>query len=122
MALLSWNDDYSVGIKEIDKQHMKLVDLVNELHEGMKSGKGKEVLGNILNELVKYTAFHFAHEEQLFDKYGYPETAAHKRQHKDLVDQVMVYKNNFDSGKSVLTLDLMNFLKDWLVKTYCRLR
>ena len=116
MALLSWSPAYSVGIKEIDKQHMKLVDLVNELHDGMKSGKGKEVLGKILNELVNYTALHFKHEETLFDKYNYPETVIHKRQHKDLVDQVIAYKTDFESGKSLITLDLMNFLRDWLVK------
>jgi hemerythrin-like metal-binding protein len=116
MALLNWNPAYSVGIKEIDKEHMKLVDLINELHDAMKSGKGKEVLGKTLNELVNYTAFHFAHEEQLFDKYGYPETAIHKKQHKELVDQVLAYKANYDSGKTIISIDIMNFLKDWLVK------
>jgi len=115
MALLSWSPNYSVSIKEIDKQHMKLVELVNELHDGMKAGKGKEVLGIVLSELVKYTAFHFSYEEQLFNKYSYPETGTHKRQHKDLVDQVMDYKTSFESGKSVLSMDIMNFLKDWLV-------
>jgi hemerythrin len=116
MPLINWEPAYSVGIREIDKQHMKLIDLVNELHEGMKSGKGKEILGNILNELVKYTSFHFSHEEQLFDKYDYPDTAVHKRQHKELVEQVMEYKTSYESGKSVLSLDIMTFLKDWLIK------
>lgn len=114
MALINWNPTYSVGIKEIDNQHMKLVELVNELHDGMKAGKGKETLGNILNELTKYTAFHFGYEEQLFDKYTYPETTMHKRQHQDLVAQVIDYKTNFESGKAVLSMDIMNFLRDWL--------
>jgi hemerythrin-like metal-binding protein len=114
MPLLTWNKDYSVKIQEIDVQHQKLVELINELHDGMKIGKGKEIIGKILNELVNYTAFHFQTEEKLFDKYGYPDKIVHKRQHGDLVEQVMSFKKSFDEGKGVVTVDLMNFLKDWL--------
>jgi len=116
MALLNWQSDYSVNIKEIDLQHMKLIELINQLHNAMKAGKGKEVMGKILEELVNYTTYHFNNEEKLFEKYGYPEVHVHKRQHSDLVKQVTNYKNDFDSGKSVLTMNLMNFLKDWLTK------
>ncbi len=116
MALLTWNDSYSVKIKDIDLQHQKLIDLINELHDGMKSGQGSAVLGKILNELVNYTKFHFAFEEKLFEKYVYPDARTHKREHEDLVKQVLDYKESFDAGKSVLTIDIMNFLRDWLTK------
>jgi hemerythrin len=116
MALLNWSDEYSVRIKEIDKEHIKLVELINMLHDGMKAGKGKEVMGKILSELVNYTASHFAHEEKLFDKYQYPDTLVHKKQHKDLVTKVLAYKKDYDKGEYLITMDIMNFLKDWLVK------
>jgi hemerythrin-like metal-binding protein len=116
MALLSWSQEYSVGINEIDKEHIKLVELVNELHDGMKAGKGKEILGSILTELVKYTSFHFGHEEKLFDTYHYPGSIIHKKQHKDLVEQVLVYKDGYDKGNTIMTMDIMNFLKNWLVQ------
>jgi hemerythrin len=103
-----------VNIKEIDLQHQKLVELINNLHDGMKAGKGKEILGEILSELVNYTSFHFAFEEKLLEKYVYPETIAHKRQHSDLVGQVLAYKESYESGKTVLSIEIMNFLKDWL--------
>jgi hemerythrin len=114
MPLLNWTDNYSVNIREFDTQHKKIVDLINSLHEGMKQGKGRETIGPVLNELVNYTAFHFRSEEKLFDKYGYPETIRHKRMHEDLVAEVMEFKNSFDNGKGVVTVDLMNFLKNWL--------
>ena len=114
MALVSWQSHYSVNIKEIDKQHQQLVNIMNNLHDGMKQGKGKEVLSQVLNELINYTAFHFKTEETLFDKYSYPETTVHKRQHTDLVQQVLEFKENFDSGKKILTMEVMEFLKEWL--------
>lgn len=82
----------------------------------MKAGKGKEVLGNILNELVKYTSFHFGHEEKLFDTHKYPGSIIHKKQHKELVEQVLAYKDSYDKGNTIMTMDIMNFLKDWLVQ------
>ena len=82
----------------------------------MKAGKSKEVLGKILDELINYTGYHFKTEEDLFEKYNYPEKSTLKRQHGDLVDQVLKFKGNFDSGKSVISIDLMNFLRDWLTQ------
>jgi hemerythrin len=116
MPLLNWNESYSVKIAQIDSQHKKLVDIINDLHDSMKTGKSKEVLGKILNQLIDYTANHFKTEEDLFDKYGYPDNIVHKRQHSDLVDQVLKFKSNFVSGKSVISIDLMNFLRDWLTQ------
>jgi hemerythrin len=114
MALISWHSNYTVNVKEIDKQHQHLINIMNELHDSMKAGKGKEVLGTVLDELIKYTDFHFKYEEKLFDQYSFPETNLHKRQHTDLVEQVVSFKKNFDSGRKVLTMEVMDFLKSWL--------
>ncbi len=116
MALITWSDNYSVKIKEIDSQHKKLVDLINQLHDKMKEGRGKEAIGAILDELVKYTVYHFSYEESLFTKYSYPEARVHARVHSDLIAQVKVYIKDFQSGKGILPMDLMTFLKKWLVE------
>ncbi len=114
MALIQWNSSLSVNITQIDNQHMKLVELVNTLHDKMKEGKGKDALSGILNELTNYTVYHFKTEEDLFRKYKYPQTDSHLKEHEALVQQVVKLRSDFGSGKSVLTLDVMNFLKDWL--------
>lgn len=114
MALFSWSNEYSVNIKEIDEQHKVLINLINELHDKMKIGKAKEILGGILDELVDYTIYHFKHEENLFTSHGYPDSDLHKTVHKGLVKQVKDLKNDFESGKTILSMDIMNFLKGWL--------
>ncbi|MFH0733160.1 MAG: bacteriohemerythrin [bacterium] len=114
MSLIEWKNIYSVNIEEIDNQHKKLVMLVNELHDAMRMSKGAEILGKILSDLVDYTVYHFGTEEKYFDMYDYPQTEQHKQQHKDLVDQVAAIKAKYDRGEKVLTLDVLNFLRDWL--------
>ena len=56
MPFIEWNEKYSVHIEEIDSQHKKIFSIVNRLHGAMKARKGKEVIGNLLDELVDYGA------------------------------------------------------------------
>jgi hemerythrin len=114
MALIEWKAVYAVNIAEIDTQHKKLVDLINILHEAILAGKGKEALAQILADLVDYTLYHFSTEEKFFDEYDYPETDQHKELHKDLVQQVATLQKKHTDGEKVLTIDVMNFLRDWL--------
>jgi len=59
---------------------------------------------------------HFAHEEKLFAQTRYPEAAAHKKQHDELTRQVLEVQAKFHRGETgTLTLEIMNFLRNWLV-------
>ncbi|QJA06314.1 bacteriohemerythrin [Thermosulfurimonas marina] len=107
--------ELETGVPECDQQHRKLVSLVNRLYGAVKSGKGREVLGEILNELVAYTDYHFKTEEYYFDRFGYPEGDLHKEIHRKLTAQVLSFKEKFERGEATVSYDLLNFLKDWLV-------
>jgi hemerythrin len=115
MALLTWNNSYSVKIKEFDEQHKKLVDMINHLHDSMKQGKGSDALGPILKSLAAYTQTHFASEERLMKQHGYPDYEAHKKEHNQLVMQVVEVQKQMASGKAPLSQEVMNFLRNWLI-------
>jgi hemerythrin len=117
MPLMQWNDRMSVGIEQFDDDHKKLVSMLNNLFDGMQSGKAKDVLGPILDELVAYTKTHFAREEEAMAKLGYQEFASHKREHDDLTQQVIDVQTKFHKDLTAsLSMEVMNFLKNWLVK------
>lgn len=115
MTLIKWDDRYSVKIAKFDEQHQGLVKLINTLYESMSLGKGQQELANILKELVDYTRKHFSSEEALMLKHNYPHYAAHKISHDRLTQQVMEFKNQYDQGKIGLSVQMMSFLKEWLV-------
>ncbi len=114
MALMTWNDSFSVHINEIDAQHKKWIDLLNSLHDAMKAGKGKEKIGEVLTGLVEYTKVHFSKEEGLMRASAYPFYAQHKKVHEDMVKEVESLLARYKSGEGTLTLDVMQFLKNWL--------
>ncbi len=114
--LLRWTPSLSVGIPSIDSQHKKLVDLINDLYVKMHSGEGKAGVGNALAKLIDYTGTHFTFEEDLFAAHGYEDAAAHAAIHKELVAQVVDFQNQFASGEADISVELMEFLKDWLVE------
>lgn len=114
MALVTWSDDYSVGVKAIDAQHMKLFDILNELHGAMKGGQGPAVTGALLEKLVKYTKEHFANEERFMQIAGYPGLAEHHGHHEALTSQVGDFIARYKKGEGAINVDLLSFLRDWL--------
>lgn len=114
MAFLTWSDQYLVHIAEIDNQHKKLFDMVNEMHDSMRAGKGNEVLGKVLKGLTDYVKTHFATEERLMTMHGYSDYAKHKQEHDKLTQAALALYNDFVAGKPVVTFELMTFLKNWL--------
>lgn len=115
MSLMQWNDQMSTGIDRFDREHKKLIDILNSLYDAMKAGKGKDVSGVILQELISYTVTHFANEEKAFAESGYEEAQRHHDVHEKMKAKVMAFKSDLESGK-VSVIDLLNFLTDWLKK------
>jgi len=114
VGLIKWNDHYSVNIAVVDEQHKKLINLINQLYDAMRAGKGAEVLGPVLTELVEYTVYHFSAEEGLCRQYGYPGYEEHKRIHDDLTMKAKQLKTALDQGNNLISIDVMLFLSNWL--------
>ncbi len=114
MPLIQWDNSFKVNVAEIDQQHQRLVSMVNELNDAMKMGKGKEVLSKIINGLFSYAATHFSTEEKYFDQFGYPDTISHKLEHAAFVKKVSEFKSGFEKGKVGLSIEVMDFLSEWL--------
>jgi methyl-accepting chemotaxis protein/hemerythrin len=112
---MPWSNSLSVNIVQLDDQHKKLVAMVNELHRAMKLKKSNSVIGSILDRLADYTVSHFGTEERLFARYGYPEEKAHVEIHRKLVAQVVDIQKKFKAGEAMVSMELMSFLKDWLI-------
>jgi len=111
---LAWDDSWSVHVPVLDGQHKKLIELINNLYSAMREGAAASVMSNVVSELVAYTKSHFAAEEGLMRQRGYPELESHRKLHRDLTDRVLQLEGDLRAGRSVVTLQVMDFLKSWL--------
>ncbi|MBI5166086.1 MAG: bacteriohemerythrin [Magnetospirillum sp.] len=112
---LKWGDNWLTGQPEIDADHRRLVEMVNELSAAMMQSHGREVLGSILDRLVRYTVEHFAREERIWADGGLASLDRHRLTHRALADKVARFGEDFRSGKAALSMEMLAFLRQWLV-------
>ncbi|HWQ66299.1 MAG TPA: bacteriohemerythrin [Methanospirillum sp.] len=115
MGLFAWDDKYSVHVGKMDEQHKKLFDLINQLHEAMTSGKGNAVMAEILKGLKDYTTVHFTEEEKYLESFKYSGLLEQKKQHKMFIDKISGYEADLSGKRLGLSIDVMQFLRDWLI-------
>ncbi len=117
MVLMHWDDSLSVGVQQIDAEHRRLISLINELSNAVRANHGKELLGRTLDALIEYTVTNFGHEETEMAHSGYPLTKAHSAEHQAFRHKVLEIQAQYRAGRhAVVSLDLVSFLRDWLVK------
>jgi hemerythrin-like metal-binding protein len=114
MPLFQWTPAYSVKVEKFDEHHRQLFALINKLYDAMKEGKGKTVLDGVFKELIEYTVMHFGAEEEQMKTLRYPEMSAHLEEHRLLKEKVMEYQAKFLGGNMFVTVEVLEFLKNWL--------
>jgi len=112
--LIVWSSSYSVKVSQMDQEHQRLIDIINNLYAAMRAGRSNEAIGSILDELVAYTKTHFSHEEQLMQQANYAGLADQKKAHEALVNQLNDILAKYRAG-TALGQEIMNFLKNWLI-------
>ena len=89
--LLEWTPDLSVSNDTIDQQHQKWIKLLDDFYTGIKDGKSKEVLEQLILGMLDYTKYHFAHEEKYMESIGYPNLDSHKKLHAAYIGKIEEY-------------------------------
>jgi len=117
MAIFIWDDSYKTGINNIDKQHKKLVDLLNQLDENINVGGDTQLVIGLLDELVDYTKYHFSSEERFMQEHDYDPVSFRKHQqiHQQFVQQIKEAQENCHINPDKVTDELLDFLVQWLI-------
>ncbi len=85
--ILEWDDQYKVGVPEIDDAHQRLFSIVRRLIKNLAAGnyeKNKITCIEAIKYLKQYTVEHFAEEEAFQVKVGYSDYENHKRIHDNM--------------------------------------
>jgi len=117
MFRIQWDDSLSVGVHQFDEHHRHLVELLNKTYNACTSTNKVDELESIVNQLIEFTHDHIASEEDLMERYAYPEASLHKLEHRMFMEQVgNIHKElqEAETNPSITVLDLAMLLGHWL--------
>ncbi|MDX8410528.1 MAG: bacteriohemerythrin [Mariprofundaceae bacterium] len=98
---------------DVDRECLKLIDITNELHQGLRKGHNDLVLNRKYNVLVDYSRRHFAEEERIMLECNYPRYWQHKQEHDHLMQRVVDIQDRLYKGKAELSIELIYLLRHW---------
>ncbi len=115
METINWKNEFSVGVKEMDEQHKKLLGMINRLIEEQHTLTDPRTIADLLTEMTDYAQVHFRAEEFLMAEYGYEQISVQEKQHQAFIDKTISFYSATDIGPNVLSVALLDYLGTWLV-------
>ncbi|MDT8447508.1 MAG: bacteriohemerythrin [bacterium] len=106
--------DYLMGIASIDEQHAKLLEMINLLSDGMAMGDARPVLESLIERLYAFAQSHFAYEEELMERTGYPNLEAHRTEHRAYLTRLTELLHRWaEGGGFMIAVDVHDLITLW---------
>ena len=113
--LIDWAPEHTVGHEEVDRQHARLVALVNEVNAALAGPDADAALDKLLT-LRQATKRHFESEEDMMRAEGHPDLKEHMAAHRMLIRDMDEACSRCRAGRIEETRDFVaRGLKYWFV-------
>ena len=114
-----FSNEYLTGIALIDNEHKELFRIIGEVQRVIKDefipDKYDEIV-YLLEEMKRYTIFHFSDEEKYMESIQYEGLAAQKRAHDAFIAKLNdMDLEHIDEHQQETLEELLEFLTEWLV-------
>jgi hemerythrin len=86
---LTWRDEFSIGIPEVDHEHRELIGMINALLSTLGPNTDRARIVAALGEIHGRIAAHFALEEREMRSLKYFGLIEHKADHERLLDDIL---------------------------------
>lgn len=113
MSLITWRDEFSVGVAAVDHEHREMIALINELDQAMQSDASQAAVVQALGEIYARISAHFALEEKTMRAARYTDFATHKQDHEQLLDELLDVIDSVDDDGRYDRADLSRNLERW---------
>ena len=119
MALIEWQDNFSIGIASVDHEHRQMIDLINELHGRLTTEASKEEIRRFFGEIDAKIAAHFALEEKEMRDFRYDRFEDHKADHERLLDEIRDIADAFEAEAYTEYDDILGTqLREWFTEHF----
>ncbi len=93
---LQWSEELSVGNVEIDADHQRFIQLVNELNDAISQRTDVFQLKQCMQAIVDDADAHFNREQGLFHALGYADAKSHEMHHAQTMNQLREILGGFN--------------------------
>ncbi len=114
MGFVTWEQDLSVGVNQMDRDHQELIRLMNELFDINEKTPSTPNITQAMDKLISFTKKHFADEEAHMFAINYPGYDSHKLIHEDLLGKLARHYDDYRKVGGKLPNTIFSFLKLWL--------
>jgi hemerythrin-like metal-binding protein len=112
--MITWTEEFSVGVRKLDGQHQQLFNMVNELLENRDCDATSEPIADVLERMTSYADYHFRTEERIMMEYGYPDYPIQLREHTEFKTKTAGFCLAAMAGKTGLSVEMGDYLQDWI--------
>jgi hemerythrin len=116
MPIASWNASLSVGVENLDADHRRLIEIMNDVFDAMMLGADSSAARKGLQVLSTYAVDHFNREEEWMAARGFTDLLRHRHEHDELRAQIARLLKQSDQGADEVELELLVVLRDWLLR------
>jgi hemerythrin len=112
-----WDSSLEVGYELIDNQHKQLFEAICDLIDNCDGAHSGDQLKKSMDFLNSYTIKHFFDEEQIQQKYKYPDFPNHKKLHDDFKEVVKDFSHRLilEGASEKLVDEVRKKIYEWLV-------
>ncbi|NWF37121.1 bacteriohemerythrin [Mariprofundus sp. KV] len=117
MESFHWDDHFVTGLDEVDQQHHRLVDMVNQFGALLSENEvDADALESLFNKLAEYAVYHFKEEERLMVEFSIDQRhiSNHMEVHQKFVEEVMTMHKGITAENPEGASNLLSFLTHWL--------
>ena len=121
IGILEWQEEYELGIEEIDREHKEIINVLNEIYVTINEGKQVEdKMPKLLEAFDFYATKHTQMEESYAEKYDFPKTEELKESHnffKTTYNQLRQYyyeRSDISQPEIQKILHLHSLMSKWL--------
>jgi len=117
MESFQWGEHFITGLSEVDDQHHRLVDIINQFGSLLAENVLHiEDVDRLYNELADYAVYHFQEEEKMMSEVGIAPAYLdrHIEIHKGFLDDVKSIYSNLSLDDLDQPRPFLKFLMHWL--------
>lgn len=115
MEKIIWKREYSVGVERLDRQHQRIISVINRLIAKPRAFTTSGTIADVLSELNSYVSEHFLLEEQLLEENNYPRLIDHSKKHTEYGERVTGFcLKTIEKNKNIRE-ELLSYLGEWWI-------